>query len=779
MRQNERLIGFDVDAYTARLIGRENVSKLEGAVLELIKNAYDADANIVCLYFSQNKDCIYIMDNGIGMNQETLQKHWMTIGNSSKKDSYLSQRKRIQTGAKGIGRFALDRIADKCDMLTISEKGGLEWVVNWDEFNGQKKISEIKAAIYDSDVILQDFVDMKHWKNEAVSSVLLNNNFMETGTAFCLTGMHDDWNEQTMEYLRNHLENLLPPDVVNDFEIFFFDDSTPAEKAVIKSINLDSYDYKIDFHVVMDKLDVQIICNEFDFGEKEAIIYKEAGFNREEQEYLNGKVKTEKFSIKEQLTQENCIGDYRGTFYFNKIKATKKDRERFFYKDINGRENFAKRFGGIKLYRDKFRVRPYGEYGDKDFDWLELAARSSRSPAGLGHETGQWRVGAEQMIGSVYISRENTNLEDAANRNGIQEGAGFTQLKQVLLIVINEFEHNRQAVGRKLAEYARKKDELEAEMEKMRELAEARRKWEEEQRKKQENKEKEKVAENFETGKKKDEPPTADPKQVENLLDQLQEKQQEEIQELKDEIKMLQTLATTGIITNMFMHEIRTLTNNIGQELDAAYEAIKYDNDTEEAIKNILQAITFKKNFASWFGITIDSIRKDKRFRKKYNIKDMLSKFLETWKNILEKNAIIFNQQCDAEIEFWCFEFDIENIISNLISNSLNSFDREMDAVLETKEIDLVIKKTETGFEMNYWDTGWGLIDKYKKRPEIITEAFESSRVAVGQEESGTGMGMWIVKRTVLEYNGDIDLSRNQREKKGFYIRIQMGGSNV
>lgn len=776
MRKNERLIGFDVDAYTARLIGRENVSKLEGAVLELIKNAYDADASMACLYFSDDKQCIYIIDNGTGMEEDILQKHWMTIGNSSKKDTYLSKGKRIQTGAKGIGRFALDRIADKCDMLTISAKGGLEWIVNWDEFNGRKKISEIKATIFDSDMTLQDFVDMKHWKNTMVSSMIMNNAFMKTGTAFCLTGMHDVWDEHTMEYLRNHLENLLPPDVVNDFQILFFDDTTPTENAIVKCANLDSYDYKIDFDVVEDKLNVQIICNEFDFGENATIIYQEAGFDSEEQMYLNGKVKEESFSIKEQFTQKNCIGNYRGTLYFNKINITKKDRERFFYKDTNGRENFAKKFGGIKLYRDKFRVRPYGEYGDNDFDWLELAARSNRSPAGLGHRNGQWRVRAEQLIGSVYISRTNNNLEDAANRNGIQEGEGFTQLKQVLLFVINEFEHSRQAVGRKLAEYARKKDELAAEMEKMRELAEARRRWEKEQKEKER---KEVDNKTTERNNKEERAPSADPKQVEYLLDNLQKKQQEEIQELRDEIKMLQTLATTGIITNMFMHEIRTLTNNIGQELDAAYEAIKYDNDTEEAINNIRQAIVFKKNFASWFGITIDSIRKDKRFRKKYNIKSMLTKFLSTWEDILEKNGITFKTKCDDEIEFWCFEFDIENIISNLISNSLNSFDREMDAVLEMKEINLEIDKLETGFVLNYWDTGWGLIDKYKKRPEIITEAFESSRIAVGQEESGTGMGMWIVKRTVLEYNGVIDLSQNQKEERGFYIKIQLGGNNV
>lgn len=85
MRKRVREIEFDVDAYTARLIGRENVSKLEGAVLEIVKNAYDADANVCCLYYSNTEECVYIMDNGCGMKEEVLRTHWMTIGNSSKK----------------------------------------------------------------------------------------------------------------------------------------------------------------------------------------------------------------------------------------------------------------------------------------------------------------------------------------------------------------------------------------------------------------------------------------------------------------------------------------------------------------------------------------------------------------------------------------------------------------------------------------------------------------------------------------------------------------------
>ncbi len=62
MRKRAREIEFDVDAYTARLIGRENVSKLEGALFEIVKNAYDADASVCCLYYSNTEDRIYIVE---------------------------------------------------------------------------------------------------------------------------------------------------------------------------------------------------------------------------------------------------------------------------------------------------------------------------------------------------------------------------------------------------------------------------------------------------------------------------------------------------------------------------------------------------------------------------------------------------------------------------------------------------------------------------------------------------------------------------------------------
>lgn len=765
MRHNERDIQFNVDAYTARLIGRENVSKLEGAVLEIVKNAYDADAKVFCMYYSEAQDCIYILDNGTGMKESVLREHWMTIGNSSKKTNFKSAGNRIQTGAKGIGRFALDRISDRCEMLTISDAGGLEWIVDWNDFSEVKKLSDVKARLYDSDESLLEYTNISKWKNRGVASLISQLPLGHTGTVFRLYGLHDDWGSRTVSKIRNHLENLLPPDVVNDFDIYFFDDETLPTEAKIISANLDSFDYKIEFAVHNEELQIGITRNEFDFGDDEDRILQEAGIPAEEKQYFHGAVKKLIFSFPEIGEKENVIGDYSGILYFNKIVASKKDIERYYYKDIKGRKNLSKEFGGIKLYRDHFRVRPYGEYGDNDFDWLELAPRVRRSPAGVGAK-GIWRVSSEQMIGTVNISRENTNLDDAANRNGIQEGIGFEQLKRVLLAVITEFERDRQYIGRKLAAYWKKQDESQKELEHLRELAAVRRQWEEE-RKKEEQSVNDSAA------------PTVNPDDVEKLIDSLTAQKEEEVKELQDEAKMLQTLATVGIVTNMFMHEIRTLTNNIGQELDAAFEAIKYDKDLDAAFQNIQQAIGFKKHFASWFNVTIDSIRKDKRKRKLSNISFMLKEFLLNWQAILERNGVKLIFNCDEDIVFRCFAFDIENIISNLISNSLASFDREGERALEKKEIYLDINKKEEGFILYYEDTGWGLSDKYKKRPDLIMEAFESDKSSTVGEEDGTGMGMWIVKRTVLEYNGDIDLSENKTLDIGFKISISLGGKYV
>jgi HSP90 family molecular chaperone len=89
-------IPFNVSARTARLIGRENVSNADGAIIELVKNCYDADAGSCIVFFdnkSEAKASLYIIDNGDGMTEDVIKNHWMTIGTSNKlKDFYTGNK---------------------------------------------------------------------------------------------------------------------------------------------------------------------------------------------------------------------------------------------------------------------------------------------------------------------------------------------------------------------------------------------------------------------------------------------------------------------------------------------------------------------------------------------------------------------------------------------------------------------------------------------------------------------------------------------------------------
>ena len=93
------------DSTIAELLGVQNFSTDEAAVLELVKNAYDANALNLKIKFQNNQ--MVIQDDGIGMNVEDIKKHWMHIGKSDKKYEIIddNNNKRIQAGSKGVGRF--------------------------------------------------------------------------------------------------------------------------------------------------------------------------------------------------------------------------------------------------------------------------------------------------------------------------------------------------------------------------------------------------------------------------------------------------------------------------------------------------------------------------------------------------------------------------------------------------------------------------------------------------------------------------------------------------
>ena len=237
---NKSKIPFKVSARTAKLIGLENFSNEEGAIIELVKNTYDADAKNCILVFDlkytnafdendeeikfvdKSESRIFVIDNGIGMTSNIISNQWMTIGTDNKLNEHLSKNGRVKTGAKGIGRFALNRLGLKTNLLTVSENSnsGLEWKVNWKDFDRLgATVSEIEA-----DLELLNNLEIKkelleRFSNHDKFAELIDKTSFESGTIIEISELNDNWEIEQIEKLFRNLEMLLPPNEQSDFNI--------------------------------------------------------------------------------------------------------------------------------------------------------------------------------------------------------------------------------------------------------------------------------------------------------------------------------------------------------------------------------------------------------------------------------------------------------------------------------------------------------------------------------------------------------------------------------
>ena len=751
-------VSFNVDAYTARLIGRENVAKLNGAVLELVKNTYDADASVCFLYYDDSMQELYIGDNGCGMTPEIIMRHWMTIGRSTKKRSFVSKGGRIQTGAKGIGRFALDRIADKCVMLTATNDNRFIWRVDWRDFEKESAITEVTADLDDTDITFSTFTNQI--KNSDLIK-LIADQFDEHGTIFRLSILRDKWGPKLISDIKNELTTLIPGELSQSFNIYLFDNSASIEDAaVLHSDEGFSYDYKIEFAVSEEgRTNVKLWREEFDFGSSFEHVMEAASFSEEDRAFFTGTPINYDTTLSEIITKDkdkldNTIGAFSGKLYFAKLQVPKYEQKKFYYKTVFDRSDFREAFGGIKLYRDQFRVRPYGDPHTSNFDWLQLSSRKNRSPAAVSHPHGAWRVRGDQMLGSVYISRVNITLPDQANREGIIETPEFGMLKDFLVGIIQLFERDRQYVCRKLDELYKRETEAEKYRQEIEKKAEA------------ESKHKEESSE-----KSQDTVPPALMIEASKAQKVIEDKE-ETIRNLEDENRLLRVLATTGIAINSYIHEFKEQTHKLNMKIVMAKEALEYDKDYEEAINQIRLADQIRGSFTSWFRITIESVRRDKRTLKNVDLKAFISQLCDSWKQVLSgKEIYIIDEYPDSNITYRCFPYEIEIILNNLITNSATIL-RDLNE--ERKEIRITLLDQHSSIVLAYSDNGPGLASAYKNNPDLILEPFESNKMNELGELVGTGMGMWLIKRTVSDYNGSIDLSRNRAELKGFYCNITL-----
>jgi signal transduction histidine kinase len=148
---------FSVDSALLKELGEKLVQSVHLAIAELVKNAYDADASEVKIIFKVEESEIHIVDDGVGMNFETVQNYWMRIATTNKLDNNFSPKfGRPKTGAKGIGRFSCRRLGPHLRLITVGlndstnnnnslifEKTVVDFP--WDDFEPGSEVSSIEC----------------------------------------------------------------------------------------------------------------------------------------------------------------------------------------------------------------------------------------------------------------------------------------------------------------------------------------------------------------------------------------------------------------------------------------------------------------------------------------------------------------------------------------------------------------------------------------------------------------------------------------------------------
>lgn len=855
-------IPFKVSARTARLIGRENIASSKGAIIELVKNGYDADSKVSIVFFdnryseipvevSKNEfftiidqvdpsekivdyydegeetyklkdnisdddkillrnilnacNTLYIIDTGDGMTQSIIVDFWMTIGTDNKAHEIVTNSGRVKTGAKGIGRFALDKLGSKCEMITIfnpsvhktsvneevstSNYTGYFWTVNWDDFESENAtIDKVDAELIGLnetsifDAIRDNVIGLELDK---VSPPITSN----YGTILKITGLRDNWEDFYIDELYSDLEVLIPPREESDFQIFLFSTLNPSKYGEIKGSLCDDYDYKVVAKADSNQqIEIEIFRNEYDIDTIDPGIFKKEAFLEfpyRKEDFVKGSWKTKSsfsklipgFKEKDEENTFEKIGKFEFVFYFMKRTFATPDLKKFFYKRFssNERKDWLNKYGGIKLFRDEFRVRPYGEKNNASFDWLGLGGRKAKSPAAVSKKSGGYKVEPENITGVISISRlSNLNFEDKSSREGVQENKAFQIFKRLIEGIIDIFEQDRAYIAREMLIFHDDKFSDVMNREKAQKLAESILAQKEKERTPQADDNSDYVKDEIDTSIGEG----VNDKNKLYILAELIKEKDDTIGQLEDEQKVLRGMASSGIVIASFTHELGHLNDLLGTRFDDLKYLIK-DAIPEGTFLNkpdFLNPYVLIESFhrqdlkmQNWLKFALGAARKDKRKRTQTNLLKYFEGLKATWYSVLKnrETELIINHPPNSDLAFRVFEIDLDSIFNNLVVNSIEAF------LLHTKIVDRKIEisyfENEKEIIVEYFDNGPGLSQDIVNPERIFDALFTTKRNRHTGEEEGTGLGMWLLSSIVKDNDGEKNLLFTS---EGFGIRI-------
>ncbi len=712
----EKLKYIVEDSTIAELLGVQNFTNEDSAVLELVKNAYDARAKNALISFNANT--LTICDDGIGMDKSTILKNWMHVGKSDKGYSLFDSEgtdERVLAGSKGIGRFALARLGSSVTIYSVKRDAvPVKWTTNWNES------------------ILDD------WDNSEN---------MPSGTKIEIALLRDKWTERRIisliEYLSiTCLDNRMSIQVEPNFghTVFRYYETPKLGKNCTSKIKLryDSANKKLYYELKGDEFlsEATKYCpgKNLTYYENEVLIADELVGDTSID--LSG-VELESYLL--------SLGDFSSELYFSLKSSTTKDCERFLYKYSSLPNRYD---NGVVLYRNAFSISSF----DGERDWLEFGKRSRRSPAAATHETGSWRVRENQISGKVVIDKkENRYLRDLSNRQGLEENIYYKLFVRIIIIGISAFERYRQSIIRLID----KKNKLP----KLPKTTLINQILQNPDKAAALSSEDAKVL-------------VQELEIVKTETETYQQEKKTTEEKYRYDVRILNVLATSGLKAASIAHEMKNDRNSVSVNYDfivsalteyGFWEDLSSPEYTEFSYKNVPQLLSrnkeVNKKLVVFMDTMLDEVEKQKFSLMNLNVGYVMSSIQSNWLRDYASLKILLD--IDDELTFNTSEDVFTAIFDNLLLNTW-----QQNKHLNEINIDITISQRNHRLIISYSDDGVGLPSKYINDPMRILAVHETSR------ENGHGLGMWIVNNTVVMTGGEI-LSIDGHN--GFKISFELG----
>lgn len=397
---NEEDFHWEFDVNTFKLIGSGLISDKFTAIIELVKNSYDANATEVKIDFirtlSSNGEII-ISDNGIGMSKDDISKKWMRIGTNSKRnETHTSEPfNRVYLGEKGIGRFAIEKISDH--IIMESKQTEYETIhhltIDWSVY--EKENHSINAPLFTS-------IDNKY-------IALKNKDFLtESGTKLYFTKLKDVWTSKDIVRLKRELAKFVSPlNTINKYGFKIF----VREQVQDTSLNVSDYE--------------EVMNQSLSYASE---IYK-ISFENNIQEELHFNNDTKKMEILR--TQINKFGPVKVHIYHFNSNDKRKFKYAYKAKEL--------KIDGFKIYRDSILATPFVEIAS-----LESGVDSYRDI--LGVDKRRWsnffgKISSHDFIGIIEITKkDNPKIKDLTNRQNFEDTEEYREFKDFIFEQIKQIE---------------------------------------------------------------------------------------------------------------------------------------------------------------------------------------------------------------------------------------------------------------------------------------------------------------------------------------------------